>query len=197
MLLKRKHSAGELGQLLAEIQDRLRNTNNFSGKSLHRFIDLLRMADEDDRTRVLFESTRELCVILSSPDAQAHLAHFLGCYRRMVEEATYSWSYAETIADNMKMLFHAPAVDASDKVLALEIAIIAAVRQNRFAAMETCRAMIISVRDGGLGMRIAEMLSTHLASFVGDIEPSSVNTVAIRALLFEYKKPKEKEPWEF
>ncbi|OGA19847.1 MAG: hypothetical protein A3H32_17150 [Betaproteobacteria bacterium RIFCSPLOWO2_02_FULL_63_19] len=56
----------------------------------------------------------------------------------MAEEGRYGWSYAETIADHMKIFFDAPGVSTANKAEALRIAIIAAYRQNRFTAMDTC-----------------------------------------------------------
>lgn len=56
----------------------------------------------------------------------------------------------------MNILFAGPAVSPANKALALELAIIAAERQNRFAAMERSQAMISSVVDDDLGMRVLE-----------------------------------------
>jgi len=194
VILGRKHGPGEVGQLLAEIQDRLKNTAKFVRDDVHRFIDLLRMLPEEDRTRVLFDVGDEFARVLTADDTQPFVSSFLDCYRHMVDTATYSFSYAETIADRMRVLFNAVAVSSQDKVKALEIAIRGAIRQNRYAAMDTCRTMIISIKDKGLGMRVAEMLSGYLDSFVGSIEASSVNVIAIGQLLDEHKKAEAAKP---
>jgi hypothetical protein len=83
----------------------------------------------------------------------------------MVETATHSWSYAETITENMCVLFCRTAVSAPDTVAALDIAITAAITQNRFAAMDACRAMMISIKEEELGMRVTEMLSSALRKY--------------------------------
>jgi len=205
VLLGRKKGAGEVEQLLADIQEKLANERKYASKDVKRFVDLLQTLNANDRDKILFGAEKPLFRVLTYESVRSHLPAFLDTYRRMVETATYAWSFAENIADFMKILFSAATVLTADKVRALEIAIIAADRQNRYAAMDTCRALIVSIKDEKLGMRVAEMLARYLETFVGEIEPSSCATQAIRGLLTDHKKRKaakkpkvqEDDPFDF
>jgi hypothetical protein len=90
----------------------------------------------------------------------------------MVEEGAYGWSYAETIADNMKLLFDSAHVTLADKAAALRIAMQAAVLQNRYAAMDTCQSMITSIVDEGLGLRVRDIILEFPQTFVVSIDPA-------------------------
>ncbi|MGV3582622.1 MAG: hypothetical protein ACO1N8_09965 [Methylophilus sp.] len=110
--------------------------------------------------------------ILSQNKLLPHLESFLKTYRVMVESNQYSWAYAEYISDNMKLVFSSPEVEDKVRAAALEIAIDAAYRMNRFAAMETCSSMICSVTENGLGVHVAAIMQRNNHSFITDIEPS-------------------------
>ncbi len=86
----------------------------------------------------------------------------------------------------MGILFNSSAVSPSDKTTALELAIIAAQRQNRFAAMESCQAMITGVTDDDLAMRVRELILQYSdVSFVRGTEASGCKHNAVRAVLEE------------
>lgn len=178
VLLGRNLGPGRAGQLLAQIND-----NKADATEVVAFIESLAMLDDSERTQILFELEANVFHILTSEAVQSHLPQFLRVYQEMVENATYGWSYAETIADNMKILFNAETVSDTDKTRALELAIIAAVRQNRYAAMDTCKGMIKSIQDEQLGYRVAEMLTQHPEYFIQAIEPSECRSDAVIAAI--------------
>ncbi len=103
----------------------------------------------------------------------------------MVTDWEYGWSYAEVIADYMKILFSGPSVSYADKTLSLELAILAADRQNRFAAMNTCELMIMSINENNLAVHVKEMLAEYRNTFVANIEPSNCKNDVIRNFLSE------------
>jgi serine/threonine protein kinase len=182
VLLQRHVGPGKAGQLIAEMRDDLTAGKARSAK-VSEFIEALAMLEEDDRTIILFDLDGDFFEILTRSAVQAHVRSFLVVYRAMVENATYGWSYAESIADNMKILFNASTVEIENKVNALEIAIVGAVRQNRYAAMDTCATMVKNVRDEALGHRVAEMLMQHPEHFITSIERSECRSEAIGAAL--------------
>jgi eukaryotic-like serine/threonine-protein kinase len=182
VLLQRHVGPGKAGQLISEIVDDQKAGKAKSAK-VNEFIEALSMLDENDRTKIIFDLERGFFELLTRPAVQTHIRSFLNVYRVMVEDASYGWNYAETIADNMKMVFDSNAVEIQNKVEALEIAIEGAVRQNRYAAMDTCAAMIKSVRDEDLGHRVAEMLMEHPEHFITSIERSECRSDAIGAAL--------------
>jgi hypothetical protein len=50
---------------------------------------------------------------------------------------------------------------------------------NRFAAMDTCRAIITAIRDEGLGFQVAPILLELRDTFISGIEPSECQSNAI------------------
>ena len=89
----------------------------------------------------------------------------------MANGADYGWNFAEVIADNTKVMSNSPYSTAADKAEALRAAIVASVKQNRFAAMDTCTAMIASVIDAGLAQRVVEVMIQHQDYFMKGIAP--------------------------
>jgi len=111
---------------------------------------------------------------------------FLDFYAEMVRRGNYGWSFAETIANCVQAFFASRNPTDSQKAKALDFAIYAAAKQNRFAAMETCNAMIISISDQSLAEHVHAVIANHKGTFVADIEPvrcsHDVIIHAIRAL---------------
>jgi len=140
-----------------------------------------------DQSKVCLELPKDVFSVLAQSLVQNHLSAFIGIYRRMVEEATYSWSFAENVAESMKLLFDAQDTSAADKSQALRVAIIAAVRQNRFAAMNTCKLMITSIDEGELAQRVHDVLLQHDTHFIQNIEPTECQAGAIRAAIISLK----------
>jgi hypothetical protein len=98
--------------------------------------------DHNDQHQLCLELPAQAFVVLSQSLVQSHLGQFIAIYRGMAENATYSWSFAETIANNMKVLFDSEDTLPADKAEALRVAIISAKRQNRFAEF------ILSLAEG-------------------------------------------------
>lgn len=101
----------------------------------------------------------------------------------MVESGQYGWAFAESIANNMKIIFKSEDVPAKVRSKALEIAIDGAYRMNRFAAMDTCTSMITSVTDDSLGVHVANVIQENQHSFVTEVEPSQCKCESIRSML--------------
>jgi len=87
----------------------------------------------------------------------------------------------------MKYLFESDSTSPSDKAEALRVAIIAAVRQNRFAAMETCKAMIVRAEDAELGQRVHDILIEHDTYFIRQIDPAECRAPAVRVAVVDLK----------
>lgn len=179
VLLQRGQGIGRAAQLLAQIGDKIKGNRVADASEVVDFVEAAAMLNVGERTKLLFELDASLMNAFCSPSVQGSVAQFLRLYEEMVAEATYGFSYAETIADNMSVLFNAAHVADADRVKALEIAILGAVRQNRYAAMDTCKDMIKSVRDERVGYRVAEMLMQHPEYFIQSIEPSECRSDAI------------------
>src|SRR5690606_37186356 len=112
-----------------------------------------------------------------------HLDDFLRIYRRMVESGQYGWSFAETIASHMRLIFRSEEVAAKTRARALELAVDAAYRQNRFAAMDTCVSMITSVDNDEVGVHVVGVIQKNPHSFVTGIEPAQCKSESVRSAL--------------
>jgi hypothetical protein len=119
------------------------------------------------------------------------LPTFLQIYEKLVEGREYGWSYAETIADNMRRVLNSEASPHTEKAVALRLAIRAADYMNRFAAMDTCRAIITTIRDEELGFHVAPVLLEHRNTFISGIEPSECQSNAIAGAIRQIQQQSE------
>jgi hypothetical protein len=171
-------SGGVLGAQQA-IVDRWQNTRETQPQEINQFIDELAMLPTDVQERVCMEMPYDVFQALASTDLPSgNLGRFIQIYFEMCDNANYGWSFAEVIAKNMALLFSSPFSCDTDKAEALKGAIRAAERQNRFAAMDTCKSMVASVHDGELAQRIFEIMVN--TPFMEDLDPSSCRSSVIR-----------------
>lgn len=168
---------------LRSIMDKLKASNKYDPGEIKKFIEEISMLSDQDKIQICLDLPKELFSIFRQSHIESHLPQFLTCYRQMAEVGSYGWSFAEDIANNMKMLFDGADVKPSNKAEALRIAIIAAERQNRFAAMDTCRSMITSVVDDNLAQRIHDVIMEFPHQFITSIEESNCPATAIRSAL--------------
>src|SRR5690606_23219327 len=123
------------------ITDRLENEAKYKSSQVIELIEKLALVDEEDQIRICLELKKPFISILTHEKLRPHLDDFLRIYRRMVESGQYGWSFAETIASHMRLIFRSEEVAAKTRARALELAVDAAYRMNRFAAMDTCVSM--------------------------------------------------------
>lgn len=188
VLLGRAIGPGKAYALLRSIADRLRLSQQYDPAEVGQFVEELGMLNAADQHQVCMELPSEAFAILSQELVQKHLPQFIQIYKGMAENATYSWSFAEVIAANMKTLFESQSTAPAEKAEALRAAIIAAVRQNRFAAMDTCTSMIVRIEEGELAQRVHDILIEHDTHFIQQIEPNECKAAAIRAAVVLLKE---------
>lgn len=187
VLLARAIGPGKVYGLLRSISDRLRTSQQYVPEEIGKFVEELGMLDAADQHKVCMELPQEAFQVLSLEPVKQHLSRFIAIYGGMAKEANYSWSFAETVADSMKILFSSPTASASDRAEALRAAIVAAVRQNRFAAMDTCKSMITSAEEGELAQRVHDVLVENDTYFIQQIDPSECKAAAVRAAVVALK----------
>lgn len=112
----------------------------------------------------------------------------LSIYQKLVEAANYAWSYAETIAENMRLLFDGAETASAQRLQALDFAIRAAHLMNRFAAMDVCYSMVASVGDGAFGLSVATVILKNRDSFISNMEVSRCQCESIRSALRQIKE---------
>lgn len=188
VILNRGGQLGEVNQLISMIESRLENESKYSAIKVIEFIEKLALVDKQDQIRICSGLSKSFFSILSQEKLIPHLENFLKLYRIMVESDQYAWAFAEDIANNMKSIFSSPQeVDRKVRAAALEIAIDAAYRMNRFAAMETCSSMICSVTDNDLGIHVTAIMQRNDHSFITGIEPSQCKCTPIINFLKSYR----------
>lgn len=176
VILERGGGIGKVKQLLSAINDKIEQERKYSSDDVAAFVEQLALLEESDQVRVCFELQHQFFTVIRQELVAECLPTFLGIYEKLVENRGYSWSYAETIASNMKEIFTGDGVSSRNKVRTLELAILAADYMNRFAAMDTCRSMITSVRDENLGLEVAALLIKYKNTFIAGIEPSKCSS---------------------
>jgi len=187
VLLGRAGGIGKVKQLLSVINDRLEQEQKYIPDEVSEFIEQLALLDPRDQVRVCFELDRRIFSVMRQQSVVSHLPNFLSIYERLVESQDYSWSYAETIASNMRTLFEGDDVPLAQKAHAIDLGIRAAYFMNRFAAMDTCRTMITGITDDTLGLHVASVLLKYRHTFISGVEPSECQSESIRKALRQIK----------
>jgi hypothetical protein len=188
VLIGRAGGLGKAKQLLSAIEDRIAQNNEYNADEVLEFLEQLGLLEQDDRILVCRElSNRFFSVVAQEPFA-TRLPGFLAIYERLVDGQGYNWSYAEVIASNMRAVFDSDRAPLNERAIALDLAIRAASSMNRFAAMDTCRSMVTSIRDEALGLRVASVLLSNRDTFISDIEPSACQSESIRNALRQIKQ---------
>lgn len=183
VVLGRAGGLGKVKQLLSSINDRLEQKAKYRSDEILEFVEQLSLLDEEDQILLCHEIPRRVFGVLGQAPVISGLDNFLAVYDKLVEGQDYSWSYAETIALNMKKIFLSPDATLKQKAKALDLAISAAEYMNRFAAMDTCKELITAVTDDELGLQIATVITNHRDGFAGGIEPSECSCDAVRNAL--------------
>lgn len=194
IVLNRSHGPGKAGQMLALIQDRLNKERKYDTGQVIAFVEQLAMQETEDRIQICFGMRQPFFHVMRQGRCVAHLSTLLNVYRQMAEDGMYSFEFAEVVASNMSVVFDGNEVPDALKAEALETAIISAVRQNRFAAMDSCVAMIRGVTSDGLAVRVRDLLLKYADEhFIENIERSTCKNDAIRQALREIKEAKDAE----
>lgn len=180
---------GEVNQLVSTINTQLERDGQFYPNQISQLLQKLPLIESSDQIRICLDFPRALVHVLCTPELSNKIDDFLKIYQPMVESEQYGWSFAETIADRMKIIFNAPGIPEKSKAKALELAIDAAHRMNRYAAMDTCIEMIISTTDELLGSHISSTLQRNPHFFIQNIEISRCKCTAIRNALIALKTP--------
>ena len=142
----------------------------------------------DEQYVIIHDLPREFFIAVSLQPSPDVLAMFLKCYERFIEPAVHTFSYAEVVANNMKEIFRY-GQRPEYKAKALEIAVNGAIWANRYAAMDTCREMIMSVEDDQLGLLVGTIINSNKDTFVAQIEPSACKNDRVKKTLRDLQQP--------
>lgn len=188
ILLRRVDGVSRAKQLLSTISTRLSQQRNFNSDEVTEFLDFLTRLEPAEKKAVASEIPSLFYQILTFPGFVHRVTEFLTQYRLMVEAHDYGWGYAETVADNMKTLFDSPNIGDGDKATALDLAMDAATAMHRFAAMDTCQAMIKSVNSDGLAFLVRDVIRRYKEPFVYNIEPVNCQHDTIATTIRDMKR---------
>jgi serine/threonine protein kinase len=191
VLLQRLGGLGKVKQLLSSISEGLQAGGNYEKAEISEFVEQLALLDEREQIRVCSELPSALFLVIAQPPSLDSLPTFLRIYEKLVESRDYGWSYAETIASNMRRIFNSDPAPNNEKARALLLAIRAADYMNRFAAMDTCSAMITGIRDEDLGFQVAPILLEERNTFVGGIEPSECHSNSVATALRQIQQERQ------
>lgn len=177
--------------LWSAIEAHYSSTNSFSDAAVIQFIDELQTLDDEDAKQIGFKLSYEIFRFAAEQLPEDYLATLLKGYRVMVDSGDYGWAYAETIAKNMEAVFYSSHAGFANRTEALRIAIIGAVNMNRFAAMDTCMAMVISVDDDELAAHVHDLIIEYADTFIASTDKDKCKSIAIRNVLYEVNPPEE------
>jgi nucleotide-binding universal stress UspA family protein len=117
----------------------------------------------------LFDSIPEEILDIVAENYGPQLEPVLEHYVQVIDDIVSgrSFSYAEDVAQRMKAIFGATGAPAILKGLAIEAALIAAVRLNRFAAMNSFGAMLTSITEDSVAASIYDALDRRRCEYAG------------------------------
>ena len=173
-------AGGVLQEMFSAIRDRLATTNRFNANEVSRFVEQLALADAEDQSQVIRELPEMFFSAISQKPLANSLTAFLSIYENYVDGASYTWAHAETIANRMNFVFKTRTVPAETRALALDLAIRAAYHMNRYAAMDSCKAMVKTISEEDLALNVVPIIFKEEAAFLSDLEPSNCSNEAIR-----------------
>ncbi|PSR18459.1 hypothetical protein C8255_07350 [filamentous cyanobacterium CCP3] len=188
ILLGRVDGVARAKQLLSTISTRLSEQHNFDSEEVTEFLDCLTRLEPEEKKDVVSEIPSLFYQILAFPEFSPRVTEFLMQYCPMVEAHDYGWGYAEIIAVDMKTLFDSPNVADGDKATALDLAMDASSAMHRFAAMDTCQAMIKSVDTDGLAILVRDVIRKYKEPFVYNIEPVNCQHDTIASTIRRMKR---------
>jgi serine/threonine protein kinase len=182
------------------ITDRWSSQQSISLDEISLFFNEFEKLNYEDSQRACLSFTRELFEIISFTQVPVSaLQHFLKSYRAMASDSEYPWSFAEEIANNMKYLFNSSYIIGTLKAEALNIAIIASIKQNRFAAMDTCSTMIKSVTDNDMDLAhgVANAIVQNRHFFIESIDPLECRSGLIRQTIQRFNTENDPSIYRF
>jgi serine/threonine protein kinase len=187
VLLSRGGVVGQINQLLSAINDKLEKEGQYFPDEVRGLIDKLSLLDDGDKKRIFMEIHKKIFIVVTQEEIKDKLPQFIDSYGVLVDSGDYGWGYAEIITDNMNIIFGDENLDAKIRGAALQLAITAAYKMNRFAAMDTCIAMVTSITDKEFGLVVSQIIQDNSNTFIADIEPSECKSDSIRQSLIAVK----------
>lgn len=185
VILNRNGGIGRANQLIFAIEDKLKQEENYDSSVVIEFVEQLALLENAEQIRICFGLSPQFFSVIGQNPIVDRLSEFLSIYTKLVEDGDYSFSYAETIANNMHAIFIGQDVPEKYKAIALDLAIQAAYTRNRYAAMDTCRKMVTSIYDEAFALEVASIILKHGETFISEIEPSECNANSIRNALIK------------
>lgn len=191
VILGRLDAFGAAQQALANQREQVRLTNKFDQIEIVSFIERLAECDHDDKQAICRGLTKDDMRLLVFPQI-AHLhGRFLAVYEEMVDAGNYAWAFAEIISSNMSVFFLSPDVNFQDRAYAFRIAANAAHKQNRYAAMDICRDLVIGEMEESLALLISGIIMEMKETFLGGIEPSLCKNGIVRKALKDLREQRD------
>lgn len=171
IVLGRHAGLAKARELVGRVNERLKTQRRYSADEIVALLDVLASVEENEAAQLCLEFEDDFFDVLAQKKFRDRVAGFLKRYGVMVKHGNYGWSYAETIANQMRRIVQQPDLRPQDRAEALDLAIHAAHHENRFAAMGTCTGMIELIDDGALAILAAEVIRRYPGSFLASIDP--------------------------
>lgn len=183
VVLNRQDNFSAAQQLLQRIREDVARYQKFDISEAKQLLDRL-LSSPDSEREIIFRDLKisDFRVLCFTELSDRH-SRLLDYYRKFVERGGYGWSFAEHIAQCMMTFVESNDLSPKIRAEAFEIAVIAAELQNRFAAMDTCRAALKRITDEALAVRICQVLENQRSTFLGRIPWSECQSGIIRKKL--------------
>ena len=147
--------------------DTLLQAGQYKRENLETLLSVLaNIGDDPEALLEQFDRIPRALLSAMAKDLSTELRPVLKAYADAVDSVVhgYNFSYAETVAQKMKVIF-GESHDSYIKALAIRAALIASVDLNRFAAMETFASLLMAVELGQDAVAVAGMLRDEISRY--------------------------------
>lgn len=155
-------------EYIENLNKMIKDTNKYDPSLLEKaLLTIASMADQDKIIEAINKLDRRLLSVSAQYKPELLYRLIESKYLTSIEEriGRYHFSMAEDVASSMAAIFQYSR-DLDLKVVAIEVALVAASALHRFAAMDTVKGMIIEAgKDPVLDAKTAQMLAGKIAHF--------------------------------
>lgn len=180
-------STSKARAIFEKIQMRLQKLE-YQSDEVNEFINLSLALSNKEFLTIIREAKPQFFSSIAQEVFAEQLPAFLKAYDDALHSESMNYSYAETVADNMRSVFNT-SQDEDGRLKALKIAVYWANSMNRYDAMGTCSTIVTSIKSNdsiahGVVALIGEMSNT----FLTDVEASECRNPLIANALRQQKK---------
>lgn len=188
VLLQRTDARNETEFILDQILEELGTLRRYDAEKVSIFLERFSTLEIPAQWALVSKFQTALFAVFANRVFSQLLVEFLRQYGEVVLSQAPGFSYAEVVADAMNVVFE-HSEDVVARANAFEIAVKIANQMNRYAAMDTCVAMVKSVQaNDTIGADLAAVILQNPEFFLKKIEMVNLKNSDIKHAIASINK---------